>query len=132
MRSIVALSPVLLFACGCGGATETQQQPVRTEPRQKAVRLDEKYVARIQCRTLVQACEQFAANNNGIYPAKLQDLVDSQYAGTPYIRDLADLYVPWGKQQERYQYAPPDPQRGSTQPHIWVIHPDGTVIGNPP
>lgn len=121
LMEILVVVAIIVMLAGIGGVYFINQQ-----------RHAQKNAAQIQCRTLIQVCEAFAANNNALYPTTLQDLFDGNYVGVPYLKDASVLHVPWGNRQETYEYAPPDPQRGSTQPHVWVIHPDGTVIGNPP
>lgn len=120
LLEILVVMAIILMLAGIGGVYFLNQQ-----------KHSQKNAAAIQCRTLIQACEQFAANNLGTFPSSLLDLGDPTIPGGPYLKDESALFPPWDRNREQpYQYSPP--QGNSAQPHVWTVHPDGTPIGNPP
>jgi general secretion pathway protein G len=78
--------------------------------------------------TLTSACQAYSLKRGG-YPDSLQQLLQQDAKGGPYLDDPAALLDPWG---QTYQYDKSGPRNNSRKPDIWTKGPDGIDIGNWP
>jgi general secretion pathway protein G len=87
-------------------------------------------LAQIQAKTtLTQACQAYAIKHNGQFPESLQQLLQQDARGGPYLEDPEALKDPWG---QAFQYERSGPRNNNRKPDIWTKGPDGTDIGNWP
>ena len=75
---------------------------------------------------LSNACKTYFIRNQQ-WPPTLQVLLTPDQHKQTYIDRPDALIDPWGKQ---YQYDPNGSKNNGTQPDIWTVHADGTIIGN--
>lgn len=80
--------------------------------------------ARAQISVLTKAAKSYALENNGAYPQSLQELVEKGY-----LESYKALVSPWGENYP-YQYDPSGSKNGGRKPDIFVMTPQGKVIGN--
>jgi type II secretory pathway pseudopilin PulG len=88
--------------------------------------------AKIQTKTLTQACETYSLNHNGQWPPSLVTLLGGDEKGSPPILKSKDALIdPWGNE---YGYDPSGAENRAVgnigQPDIWAVAPDGRKIGN--
>jgi general secretion pathway protein G len=121
MEMLVVVAIIVMLA-GLGGFYFIQQQ-----------RNSQYNAAQAQVKTIIQACEAFAINNNTEYPAELPQLLDVSIRGGPYFKDADALRVPWSTRENPQYFQYSAPVQGSATPHVWAEHPAyGWVVGNPP
>jgi hypothetical protein len=78
---------------------------------------------------LTSACNAFKLKN-GRWPANLEELLQKNDNGGPYLESRDALLDPWGN---RYQYDVKGPMNNGTRPDIWTEVPnDGRKLGNWP
>jgi hypothetical protein len=85
--------------------------------------------ARKQATEIQKACEAFAADHQGMYPAQLTDLLKNDEAGGPYLKSSQALLDPWC-QPYQYDINPVRRMGEPFTPGIWTTCPDGQEIGN--
>jgi hypothetical protein len=79
-----------------------------------------------QMTPLNLACKTYFIRNQQ-WPANLQQLLVADAHKCVYL-DLPEMLIDtWG---QPFQYDPAGPKNKGTQPDIWTVAPDGTVIGN--
>ena len=78
--------------------------------------------------TLTSACDAFRLKN-GRFPKNLEELLQQNEFGGPFLKSPDFLIDPWGRP---YHYDPAGPRNKGLDPDIWFVHPDGTEIGNWP
>lgn len=90
----------------------------------------QKDLAQTQARTtLTQACQAYAIKHNGQFPESLQQLLQKDARGGPWLEDPDALKDPWG---QPWQYDRSGPRNNNRKPDIWTKGPDGADIGNWP
>jgi general secretion pathway protein G len=90
-------------------------------------------IARIDLKSLTEACQAYARSHGGENPQTLQELVQPSDGGRPYL-EAKKLLDPWGRP---YQYNPQSQNannQAAGKPDIWstganLNDPNGT-IGN--
>jgi general secretion pathway protein G len=86
-------------------------------------------LARTQAKgTLTNACQAYSLKR-GQFPESLQQLLQQDAKGGPYLDDPAAIIDPWG---QPFQYDRSGPRNNNRKPDIWTKGPDGADIGNWP
>jgi len=86
-------------------------------------------LAAVQTKTLTNACNMYKIKHNGQYPESLQQLLQKDQRGGPYLDDPEALKDQWG---QFYQYDRSGPRNNGVRPDIWTRSPEGKEIGNWP
>jgi general secretion pathway protein G len=80
-------------------------------------------------QTLTNACQAYSLRR-GQFPNQLQDLLQKDAKGGPYLEDPSALLDPWGQQ---FQYDKNGTRNNGRKPDIWTKDPStGMDIGNWP
>ena len=79
-------------------------------------------------KVLAIVCDAYKVRH-GKYPDKLTTLLQRDEFGVNWIDDPAKLIDPWGRM---YQYDAKGQRNNGLHADIWVVTPDGTIIGNWP
>jgi general secretion pathway protein G len=87
-------------------------------------------LARTQAKsTLTSACQAYNLKR-GAYPDSLQQLLQQDARGGPYLDDPSAILDPWG---QPFQYDKSGPRNNGRKPDIWTKDPNnGVDIGNWP
>jgi general secretion pathway protein G len=92
----------------------------------------QKDAAYLQTKALTAACTGYAAKHAGDFPESLDQLLQKDAAGGPFLESPDALLDPWG---QRYQYDKSGPMNNAMKPDIWTIDqkdPAKAKIGNWP
>jgi type II secretory pathway pseudopilin PulG len=96
----------------------------------RALSDSQKDLAQAQARTtLTDACRAYAIKHNGQFPESLQQLLQQDARGGPYLEDADALKDPWG---QNFQYDRSGPKNQGKKPDIWTTTPEGLQVGNWP
>ncbi len=77
---------------------------------------------------LTQACQGYHTKH-GRFPKNLEELLEHDAVGGPFLETPDALIDPWGRP---YQYDPKGPRNNGAKPDIWTVTPNGLEIGNWP
>lgn len=81
---------------------------------------------RADVEQIVSALNEYAIRNGGEYPETLEALVAPDGNGMTFLNAPAIPRDPW---KQPYEYEPPAPGSGETDPHVWSNGPDGLPDG---
>jgi general secretion pathway protein G len=85
-----------------------------------------KKTAKVQANEITKACETYAIDH-GQYPQQLEQLLQRDNFGGPYLKNADALRDPWGNP---YRYNAAGTNSGGTQPDVWAEVPGVGQIGN--
>ncbi len=90
-------------------------------------------IAEAQCRgALTQACRSYYLKHNNQYPQSLEQLLQKDALGGPYLESHDNITDPWG---QKYQYDASGPSNNGMKPDIWTVVPNSNPqkkVGNFP
>ena len=118
---LVCLAGVALLFTNSGSSASDKGNTDKQAEENKEV------AARLRADQLAKALAIYAVDRDGVYPASLEDLLQKDKDGGPYLADRKDLLDPWGK---KYQFDPKGPKNLGAKPDVWTVTPGGKTIGN--
>jgi general secretion pathway protein G len=88
-----------------------------------------KDTASLQIKALMDACGIYSTRHNGNFPDSLEQLLQKDETGGPWLESRDKLIDPWGRP---YQYQKVGTHNQVGKPDISTQAPDGTMIGSWP
>jgi general secretion pathway protein G len=98
-----------------------------------ALKESQEGIAEAQCKgALTQACQNYFMKHNSTFPTSLEQLLQKDALGGPYLESADALVDPWG---QKYQYDANGPKNNNMKPDIWTVVPNSNpqkTVGNWP